>query len=978
MQEVEPTELLDEVDMLIKNASDSSENVISMYRDKDLTIEFVSVDGAFFVRRNGVNLYSGDDPAKAAHTFYKSIVDAYDDHRKGVDPSFATLREVLQSRNDHVRGALKQLGHSLLSRSLEDFEFYKDQNIYNLLQKRMDEIESEDFLKSLEDDGYTVKDMGAATALPGPTDIADPYQSVAEINEIRRAGTIQSPKGIRSTRPGHKVSQSQLQQLKDAGITWEEWIVEHPHMLLPDETEDDAIKEREPGDDPYIHKFDNTIAITPAAETVNQGEMQHDRKTAAKSEEKKVSNPVKESSTVDDAIEKLGPVATAALGAVPAAIGAVGSAVGGIASGVGNVLGGAASQAASIQDEDDGTAAQFEMHLEPSAEQTYRDDLKSRGPVKSPTLQEESRAKQGQLNDIKLIRQKIDEGEQLQKILAKAEEFYQNDKEIEQVVIKAYEMMTGGKEEWEEPIDPDQDGRNALATAETEGSQAFSSGAVIDLPEKEKKRTGAQPHAVQGAGSEGVEGGGDGSVAMVTSDDTPLPSDEGLPRTADYNSRLEVVHKEGGGGGAGAGGGGGFGGDGGGGGTAMTSGGSSGSDATHTATYGGGGTPEQYDASLKPKKKSAITSTAVQKEEDDNFGDKGLISVDRNLEKDAEVYGTEAGISQLANPTDPNAGVPRKNRTEVRHQAGDGETTRTKESVDYGESRYMEPHQRPIGDGQSSYVIADRNETYKPQNEEDKNVRNPEHQRVSQRFFDEDDYTMRTTDPAAEQYTNLSMSILSQAAQDLQSPFIKSTDTLESLGTSDAFKVLNENAINKMDLGRSLVVAGWGNYYVVDQEGHRISLGGMQRAIKRFMANPEYANMNIFHSGIQVGQILEKFVDKDGRIWTTEVRPEGLFVVAAFRTDLEVAVKAMSEVMKGNMRGFSIAGNAKKKEIKCDHGKCWTEVTELDIYEVTLCVSPMNQKSYITDIVQKPDPETCPDCYVGDHMEYDSNLQLRI
>ena len=1003
MQEIEPTELLDEVDILIKNASDSSENVISMYRDKDLTIEFVSVGGAFFVRRNGANLYSGDDPAKAAHIFYKSIVDAYEDHRKGVDPSFATLREVLQSRNDHVRGALKQLGHSLLSRSLEDFEFYKDQDIYNLLQKRMDDIESEDFLKSLEDDGYTVKDTGAATALPGPMDIADPYQSVAEINEVRRAGTVQSPKGIRSTRPGHKVSQSQLQQLKDAGISWEEWITEHPNMLLPDETEDDAMREREPGDDPYIHKFDNTIAQTPDPETPNLGQMQHERRATEEEEEKKVANNVEK---LPPDIEKIAPLAV--LGAIGTGVGVAADAVSGaletageiasvqesnvekggmgaalVVAGlsigdslIGAVVGGGAQAAANV-DGDDGTAAQFELNLEPSAEQSYRDELKRRGPVKSPTLQEEARAKQGQLDDIKIIRQKIDEGKQLQKILEKAEEFYQNDKEIEQVVIKAHEMMTGGGEEWEEPIDPDQDGRNALATAETEGSQAFSSGVVIDLPEKEKKRTGAQPHAVQGAGAEGVEGGGDGSVAMVTSDDTPLPSDEGLPRTADYNSRLEVVHKEGGGGGGAGGAGGGFGGDGGGGGTAMTSGGSSGSDATHTATYGGGGTPEQYDASLKPKKKSAITSTAVQKEDDD-FGDKGLTSVDRNLEKEAEVYGSYEGVSQLATPDSPNSGVPRKNRTEVRHQAGDGETTRTKESVDYGESRYMEPHQRPIGDGQSSYVIADRNETYKPQNEEDKHVRNPAHQRVSQRFFDEDDYTMRTTDPAAEQYTNLSMSILSQAAQDLQSPFIKSTDTLESLGTSDAFKVLNENAIQKMDTGRSLVVAGWGNYYVVDQEGHRISLGGMQRAIKRFLAHPEYANMNIFHSGIQVGQILEKFVDKDGRIWRTEVRPEGLFVVAAFRTDLEVAVKAMSEVMKGNMRGFSIAGNAKKKEIKCDHGKCWTEVTELDIYEVTLCVSPMNQKSYITDIVQKPDPDSCPDCYVGDHMQYDSKLQLRI
>ena len=419
------------------------------------------------------------------------------------------------------------------------------------------------------------------------------------------------------------------------------------------------------------------------------------------------------------------------------------------------------------------------------------------------------------------------------------------------------------------------------------------------------------------------------------------------------------------------------GGDGGGGGTAMTSGGSSGSDATFTATYGGGGTPEQYDSSLRPKKKSQITDTAVQKEEP--AGEKGYDSVDRSLEKNAEVYGTYEGISQLAAPDAASSDGPRKNRTESKHIPGDGVTTRASESVDYSEARYMEPHQRPIGDGQSSYVIADRKETYKPQNEENKHVKNPAHQRVAQRFFDEDEYTMRTTDPAAEQFTNLSMSMLSQVAQDVQSHFIRSTDTLESLGESDAFKVLNSNSLEKkLDLGQSLVVAGWGNYYVVDQEGHRISLGGMQRAIKRFLAHPEYANMNIFHSGIQVGQILEKFVDKDGRIWTTEVRPEGLFVVAAFRTDLEVSRKAMAEVMKGTMRGFSIAGNAKEKEIKCDHGKCWTEVTELDIYEVTLCVTPMNQKSYITDIVQKPDPDSCPDCYVGNHVEYDSDLKVRI
>ena len=135
--------------------------------------------------------------------------------------------------------------------------------------------------------------------------------------------------------------------------------------------------------------------------------------------------------------------------------------------------------------------------------------------------------------------------------------------------------------------------------------------------------------------------------------------------------------------------------------------------------------------------------------------------------------------------------------------------------------------------------------------------------------------------------------------------------------------------------------------------------------------------MNIFHSGIQVGQILPEFTDEHGKLWKTEVRPEGMFVVAAIRNDLEVARKAMREIMKGTLRGFSIAGNAKDKELKCDHGKCWTEVTDMEMYEVTLCVQPMNQNSYITDILQMPDAQTCTDCYEGVQVEYDSNLNIQ-
>ena len=325
--------------------------------------------------------------------------------------------------------------------------------------------------------------------------------------------------------------------------------------------------------------------------------------------------------------------------------------------------------------------------------------------------------------------------------------------------------------------------------------------------------------------------------------------------------------------------------------------------------------------------------------------------------------GSYEGVSQLPYPSDDNTRPP---RSVERHKPGDSEDEEAEQRASDQEHQ-IPREQQPIGlDQASSYVIADDEEAYSPTAISQK----PEHERVGRQFIDEDHRLRSINDNAAEQYTNLSM-----LSQDLGSYTLGKGDTPEALGESDAFKVLTANSIKKMDTGRTLVVAGWGNYYIVDREGHRIGLDGMRRAMNNFLGKKEFANMNIFHSGIQVGQILRRFVDSTGKEWKTEVRPEGLFVVAAFRTDLEVSRKAMAEVLKGGMRGFSIAGNAKDKKTICEHGKCWTEVTDLEIYEVTLCVTPMNPKSYITDIIQKPDPMICPECYNVQQLEFDSSLR---
>jgi hypothetical protein len=142
---LEATEALDELEIIFKNV-DSGEGVLSIYRDENHTVELSHKHGNFFVQRDGASVYSGDDGAKAASTYYKQISDIYEDNQKGVDPGFATLREILQARNQHVKSALAALGHKQLSRSLDSFVFQKNQDLYGLIQKKMDALQTLEFV----------------------------------------------------------------------------------------------------------------------------------------------------------------------------------------------------------------------------------------------------------------------------------------------------------------------------------------------------------------------------------------------------------------------------------------------------------------------------------------------------------------------------------------------------------------------------------------------------------------------------------------------------------------------------------------------------------------------------------------------------------------------------------------------------------------------------------------------------------------
>jgi len=952
------TNIISELDLLIKDVEDI--DIVGLYQDEDHAVELSHKDGIFFVRLDGANLYTGEDGTEATSTFYEQIAQIEDDAKHQRDPSFAALREILQSRNDHVREMLAAIGHERLASSLDGIELTKEFNMdsfRNIIQKNMTTLDVLNFAnyRPSEEENKECHTCiffaagGYCTKLDLPVKeemMCDFFKSLpmAEKNEEwahvshqsweeaeheeehEHGGDVQkdvSTDLIYSTDSDLESPANFREDSRKPNIIMREFIPENGNkgFQVLAKSDDDSITEVQ-----LINNDGNWGVFTKQRDYSDLGdpfqsvgEPYSPKKVKNEEEPKFIYDEEGNAVKVDEngEIEKLGPLAaialpllgTAAASAIPAAIGSV---VDGVGSVIGDAL--AVGEEASKSEDLDRKPNVPQGTTVPKRIKDQQDQHRNLDYSEIDEGRVEKQSNEGGLG--------VDDPEAPNDGTMASSQHYRRVKEDEEnkkasLAMKAY--ANDGKKA-QEPIDPDADGREALSSAEAgNATQSFSSGAVIDMPDE-----ALNSKASGGAGGEGVEGGGDGSVAMIAPQDA-TESD----LDSDYDSELRPIRptpviKEGGGGGGGAGGGagagagaGGFGGDGGGGGTAMTAGGSSGSDPSHTDTYGGGraGKIKRYDSSLK-------------------------------MLKDSMDAGSYEGVSQLPYPQDDDS---RPRRTVERHKPGDSEDGEDRASDDEHE---IPREQQPIGDGYaSSYVIADDDEEHESRYSPTAITQKPEHELVSRKFIDEDNRLRSINDNAAEQYTNLSM-----VSQDLQTHFVRSDDNPETLLNNEAFRVLTSNSIKKMDTGRTLVVAGWGNYYIVDREGHRLGLEGMRRALAKFLAKKEFANMNIFHSGIQVGQVLRKFTDQNGKEWRTEVRPQGLFVVCAFRTDLEVSRKAMAEVLRGAMRGFSIAGNAKSKEIKCDHGNCWTEVNDLEIYEMTLCVAPMNPKSYITDIVQKPDP----------------------
>jgi HK97 family phage prohead protease len=163
------------------------------------------------------------------------------------------------------------------------------------------------------------------------------------------------------------------------------------------------------------------------------------------------------------------------------------------------------------------------------------------------------------------------------------------------------------------------------------------------------------------------------------------------------------------------------------------------------------------------------------------------------------------------------------------------------------------------------------------------------------------------------------------------------------------WSAVGQDFILKSDSNGDLVIAGYASVDMVDKQGDRIPVSALKKAFGGFMSNPSYRNVQLAHSGIQVGQVLPSYTDSEGRVWKSEVDDHGLFVVCQIRNDIEKAREVQKQIRNGELRAFSIGGQALFRVNKTtpEHGS-HREITDMELHEITLCKKGINPESRYT------------------------------
>ena len=161
-----------------------------------------------------------------------------------------------------------------------------------------------------------------------------------------------------------------------------------------------------------------------------------------------------------------------------------------------------------------------------------------------------------------------------------------------------------------------------------------------------------------------------------------------------------------------------------------------------------------------------------------------------------------------------------------------------------------------------------------------------------------------------------------------------------------AAPTVSSNPLILKGIGDDLVVAGYASVEMVDKQGDLITRSALKNAFGNFMKADGFRNVQLAHSNIQVGTVIPSYTDSSGRMWKSEVDDTGMFVVIKLRGDIEKAREVASEIRKGNLRSFSIGGQAFERVNKSDQTRGdYREIRRMELHEVTICEKGINPEA---------------------------------
>jgi len=153
------------------------------------------------------------------------------------------------------------------------------------------------------------------------------------------------------------------------------------------------------------------------------------------------------------------------------------------------------------------------------------------------------------------------------------------------------------------------------------------------------------------------------------------------------------------------------------------------------------------------------------------------------------------------------------------------------------------------------------------------------------------------------------------------------------------------------------IIAGYANVAVIDVEKELIPAEAWKEAFTKFMANPKYRLVHVFHTDIPVGEVIPEYKDSKGRLWKSHPDTKGLFVVVRIRKDLVAADRVWTAIEAEELRAFSISGLAlERPRTVCESGRCYRVIPRLELHSITICERGANPPAVFTVVKSTPIP----------------------